>query len=533
MPTLPGRLFLLLASIACMLSLAHAQSSLGTEGGNITSADASLNQSTLHWAGIVGWLNGTPVSDTSNPVSWQDAYNTTVFVNEPNGSYAEHYNISMVLTRLPFKPNLSEISSPAASDFNESGMFSSFSTFAGMNYSIVADSPLHTLCDPCTFGTCYLYGMPFSCPYITLGVNTPMGILKFDNGTHVEPLFVGVIDSLLGYNGSFFDFEYLVPAFDDYYFYLYSQPACNLTVWIDGVQTTTFPDTGVPYEVRVLVTDNQSHPLTGVQVRAAEGNGRNILYPVLRLGRELLGWGQARTDSAGFAAFVLEPTRYNIPDGYGYEAYLEVIDGYDCRANFSISSYSSLTPTYRSSLFNSSYESQVKASSQNMNSLASTASKWISMRKMRVANVTVFSNGTYGALPTLKAGAPNLLNITVYNDTTLAVINATAQMLEANGHVVFVPRQPGKDGYNNTNMFTTNETPVIIPTRYNVDANLTVAVGENGTVFATLPFTVDAVLEDPGAGEADMDDATYISISSALQNINSVLANIAKSLSTV
>jgi|GEM_PF-701625 len=526
-------LVLMLLLLGIVFSQAPGNSSI--EGGNITNASLNVTPE-LHWAAIVGWLNGT-FTDVDYPVSNQNASNSTVFHNDPNGSYAEYFNTSMMVTRIGEKPDLTDIHSPVASDFNESGMFSAFNVFNGTNFSTMLDSPMNTFCNPaCNFMVCNLYQTPFLCPYVTLNPNTRMGVLKFNNGTHEEAVFVGTIESLIGYNGSFFDFEYMVPVFEEYYFYIYKEQDCNITVWIDGVQTTTFPTTGVPYQVEALVTDNTSAPVPGVAITAAEENGRNLLFPILNLGRAMLGLGYQDTNAAGRAFFALQPTRYNIPDSYGYLPYLEVnAGGFYCRQNLSIASYEALTPTYRTSLINDSYASQVKAASQNMNSLASTASKWVTERKMRVANVTVYNNGTYDPLPTLKAGAPNMLNITVRDSVTLNIINATADVLESNGHVVFIPQQPNKDGYNNSNMFITNETPLFIPTRYNTDSNFSIQLTEPPSVapFVTLYFPVDSVLEDPGAGEADMDDATMALISSSLQNINSVLTNIAKSLSTV
>ncbi len=514
-------------------SIAFAQGNATTTGGNITGVDLNVSQPTLKWAAIVGWLNGS-AADIDFPVSLQNVTNASIFTNLPNGSYATYFNASMVVTRLPYKPDTAAISTPVSSDFNESGLFANFTAFTGLNYSEFSDNPFDTFCNPCTYMTCYLGPASFLCPYVVLEPTIRMGILKFFNGTAFEPLFVGSIVNQAGFNGTFFDFEYLVPAFEYYYFYIFKGEECSITVWIDGVQTTTFPNTGVPYYVRAQVLDSGASPLTNVSLRAVEGNGRNIFYPIIELGKKLLGWGEMTTDSAGMVHFALSPTRYNIPDGYGYEAYLEVDEaGYYCRQNLSIADYGSLAPTYRTSLVNDSYSSQVKASVQNMNSLASTASKWIQLRKMRVANVTVYTNGTYTALPTLKAGAPNMLNITAIDHNTLNVVNATSETAESEGFVIFVPGQPDKDLYNNTAIYYTNETPVVIPTRYNNPAVLAVDIYYNSSPVATLVFTVDSTLELPAASEADMDDATYSLISSALQNINSVLINIGKSLSTV
>ncbi len=528
------RLFYAAVIFILLISTAFAQAnSSTTEGGNITEAELNMTGRTEHWAGIVGWLNGTLIYDHSLPVSFEPVNESDIYTNEPNGSYITYYNTSMVVTRLPFRPEFTDMSTPSAADFADGGMFENFTTFAGLNLSRLFDGPLNTFCNPCVFTTCYIYNNPITCPFVVLEASTPMGVLKFSNGTHEEPLFVGAIENLLGYNGTFFDFEYIVPAFEDYYFYLYKEAECNLTIWIDDVETTTFPKTGVPYKVELLVLDNDSLPMENATVRVVEGNGRNIFYPILDAAKTFLGFGEMDTNSSGHALFALIPSRYNIPDSYGYEAYAEASKGsYYCRQNFSIASYGSLSPTYRTSLVNDAYGSQVKSSIQNMNSLASTASKWINLQKMRLANVNVSTNGSYTTpLPTLKAGAPNMINITAYNGSN--VFNATVYSSESDGLIIFVPLQPDKELYNNTGTFYTNESIVVIPTRYNNNANLTLVLSVNGTDFATLVFPIDSILEEPTPAEANMDSTTYALISSALQNINSVLSNVGKSISTV
>ena len=151
----------------------------------------------------------------------------------------------MIVTRLPFKPGSGNISTPVPSDFNETGMFSNFTVFTGFNFSLTDDDPGDTFCSPCVYTSCVVNGTAFLCPYIMLTQNTLIAVLKFDNGTHVEPLFFGIIQSLPGYNGTNFDFEYLVPAEEDYYFYIY-QPNLPPNVTIINPQPITYSTTSVP-----------------------------------------------------------------------------------------------------------------------------------------------------------------------------------------------------------------------------------------------------------------------------------------------
>ncbi|MFH1222017.1 MAG: hypothetical protein V1492_02940 [Candidatus Micrarchaeota archaeon] len=518
-----------------LISVALAQNSWGTEGGNISSIDLN-GTGPGHWAGIVGWPNGVLITDATLPLSERNATNDTIYTNRPNGTYAELFNTSMVITRMPTRPNLSSIQSVTdPNDFNETGIFSNFTAFATMaNYSNYIDSPPNTF-SPWSLMACELYNTPFICPYITLNPSTRMAVLKYVNGSIIEPLFVEIVMNRSGYNDTDFDFQYMVPILEQYYFYTYNQKECNITVWIDDVQTNTFPKTGVPYKVEVLVRDANLAIVPNARLRAVEENGRSIFYPIIEASKKLFGFGEMQTNSSGRALFALEPTRYNIPDSYDYQVYIEVDDSFYCRQNLSIASYGSLSPTYRTSLVNPAYGSQVKASVQNMNALASTASKWVTARKMREKNVTMLSNGTIvndSTLP-LKAGAPNRLNITILDSGTLLPINATLEFHEKNGLVVFSPLQPDKDLYDSRKIFYSNETMMLIPTGYNNNANFTVLVSNNGTPLGEIQFIVDPTVDVPQSSEADMDDQIYAAISASMQNINSVLVNIAKSLSTV
>ena len=158
-------------------------------------------------------------------------------------------------------------------------MFSNFSAFSGISYASIVEDPYETFVGSWATKTCYVYNLPFICPYVILEPNIEMAILKFDNGTHIEPLFIESIINQTGFNGSFFQFEYMVPILEDYKFYIYSKKECNITVWIDGTQTTVFPKTGVPYEVEVLVTDGVS-PISDLRVDAVEENGRDSFLPI-------------------------------------------------------------------------------------------------------------------------------------------------------------------------------------------------------------------------------------------------------------
>ncbi|MCX8200446.1 MAG: hypothetical protein N3G76_03170, partial [Candidatus Micrarchaeota archaeon] len=344
---------------------------LGTRGGNISSSNLSVNQPSVHWAAVVGWMDASVTPDTSKPIGYVKATNATVYTVRINGSFVGQ---SAVLTRLKERPSPGNFQSPVPADFGNGGMFSNFATFAGLDFTKFIESPLYTFCSPaCFYHNCNISGLVIPCPYIVLRPNINMSVLKFNNGTHTEPLFIVTLGPQVGYNTTIFDFQYMMPRSESYYFYVY--PECIIDTYIDGVSTTYFPKTGVPYELRVVVRSPGGGGIPNANVRVSEVNGRNILFPILTRS-SYVQRGYAVADANGQALYAVSPSRYNIPDDYGYEIYVEATSPVYCIKRLNITNYASLSPTYRSSLVSPQYASQVKSSAQNMNALAATATKW-------------------------------------------------------------------------------------------------------------------------------------------------------------
>jgi hypothetical protein len=208
-------LLLIIASLA-----AAAAGNITTEGGNITAANITSPEPASLWAAIVGTLNNTNITDYSVFISSQAVQNASVYYNEPNGTYATLENGTLILTRLGTKPDTANLTTPALADFMPGGMFSNFTMFASLNYSLTPENP-HTTFSPFPLAICVLDTAAIPCPYITTNPNKRMGLLKFDNGTTIEPVFVEMIRNDPGFNGSNFDFQFIVPANETYYFYTY------------------------------------------------------------------------------------------------------------------------------------------------------------------------------------------------------------------------------------------------------------------------------------------------------------------------
>jgi len=500
--------------------------SILTEGGNVTQVDLNVTEfPTSRWAGIVGWMNRSADPDTGLSIHYINIPSSGIYTAWPEGNY---YGLPLIVTRLTEKPEPGYFQTPVASDFQEYGMFWNFTVFNGWNFSWITDSPNATLCNPCVYTTCEIQMLSIPCVYINLAQDFQMKVLKYDNGTVVEPVFICNISNGTGYNLTVFEFEYLVPSKEAYLFYIYPQE-CNITVYIDGVQTTVFPNTANVYDLRAVVRHKNLSFAQNATVYLVEENGRNLLLPLLVPGKKYTEVSAMKTNSTGEVRYAASPTRYNIPDSYGYTLRIVSINPY-CVQDLSIADYSSITPRYRSSLINSDYSSQVKSSVQNMNSLASTTAKWVSQQKTKAHYLNATTSG-HANTSTLKVGAPNKINITLYDGGN--VVEGELKIDEEDGYVVVAPLQPGKIFYSNNATFSTSEEFTIIPTRYNNNANFTIKVFYNYSNVANVTFTYDELLEGPQPSDPTMDPATHSAFSAGLQNINIVLINMGRSISTV
>ncbi|MEM4194765.1 MAG: hypothetical protein QXY05_00485 [Candidatus Anstonellales archaeon] len=511
--------------IGFMFLLPSLSAQVITEGGNVTEVNLNVTEfPTSRWAGIVGWMNHSATPNPDLSIYDINIPSSGIYTAWPDGNY---YDMPLIVTRLSVKPDPAYFQTPVLSDFLEYGMFWNFTVFNGWSFSI-ADSPNATLCNPCTYTTCEILYFSIPCVYINLAQDFQMKVLKFSNGTDVEPIFICNISNGTGYNGTVYEFEYLVPAKEIYSFYIYPQE-CNITVYIDGVQTTVFPNTANVYDLRAVVRHRNLSIAQNATVYLVEENGRNILLPILGLGKEYEEVSAMKTNSTGEVRYAAAPTRYNIPDSYGYRIYLLSLDPY-CIQNLSIADYSSISPRYRSSLIDNSYSSQVKSSVQNMNALASTTTKWITQQKTKEHYINATTSG-YANTSTLKVGAPNKINITLRDGGN--IVEGELRISDSDGYIIVAPLQPEKIFYSNNATFSTYEEFTIIPTRYNNNANFTIKVFYNYMNVANVTFTYDELLEDPQPSDPTMDPATHSAFSAGIQNINIVLINMGRSISTV
>jgi hypothetical protein len=257
-----GVLFALL-----IISILHCTLDISTEGGNVTCVALNQTSPTQYWAGIAGWMNTSVSPDLSYPVMVYLPYNTTIYTSYANGSVSGY---TMLSTRLASKPDLSSISSPNASDFSSTGMFSNFSIFSGTNFSTFIDSPLNTFANPFATIPCSLGNASFSCAYVFLTQNSFLGVLKYSDATQSEPVFLSYINPRQGYNGSMFDFQFMLPANELYFFYVYEEEAITAILY-SPISTT--------YSVSTILVNYSAFPASSLDSCWYSLDGANYSLP--------------------------------------------------------------------------------------------------------------------------------------------------------------------------------------------------------------------------------------------------------------
>jgi hypothetical protein len=229
-----------------LLAFAHADGNITNEGGNVTYVDVSQPVQTTYWSGLVGWMDNSTSPDFNYPVLIHSPQNSSILTAYPNGSVS---NYTLLLARLPYKPNVSALSSPTAWDFNSSGMFSNFSLFAGQDFGNFLDSPIYTFASPLAGLPCRVGDSSFTCAHVLLEQESFLGVLKYSNSTHSEPVFISYIDPRQGYNGSSFDFQFMLPANETYYLYVYPEQELNVTLFSPDSTTYFEPSITLNYSI--------------------------------------------------------------------------------------------------------------------------------------------------------------------------------------------------------------------------------------------------------------------------------------------
>ena len=221
------------------------------------------------------------------------------------------------------------------------------------------------------------------------------------------------------------------------------QPACNLTVLINGAQVSNFTNAGEPYNVTVLV-DQGGSPINAY-VAIEESNGYSIfVMPQFQESNISVGMrGETSTGADGIVSFTAVPT-----GGMGINS--EAIGSY----NITVRAYIDEVECNNTSLevtYPNLPEPSGKVSPPNIENIRYFKDKvaiaylrikdWLAAGGGEIVNLTVWmNNGSYESsidLSNLTAGKPYGFNVRVLYDSD-PVANAEVCFVERNGFPPFI-----------------------------------------------------------------------------------------------
>ncbi len=540
MTSIKKKLVWIFAILLFLGAISYAE--IYVRSGHISVATIYGEMDTQRWGGIIATFSGYQ-DETNTPVGTYSFSSSPEIVSMvfPGSNFKDnkHYLLAMS-ENLEF--NLTKVRNITASDLEEFGLFNSasFPVFHP-NYNDWSDNPKKTF---------YLYGadvviagIHYTAYYTYTKNNIPEYLLKYEvNSSYSIPMFLVKIDDYTCYDSSSCEAQLILPLQKTYYFYIVSKEVpVRLDVWIDGIQTLSFTQTALPYNLTVRATHLYTgDPLNGTDVVVFEDNGNNIFVPKFLSGKIGRGMSHALTDENGFAEFIVVPTKYtDVPDDYSIGVGVFTDDIYvSRRKNLTVISYTSLEKI-KKRVSPTNLGDNVKTTVNSMIQIISTLYKWANVEQRAYKyRITIYTNGSYQIMnltdflyydsAVLKTGAPNLLYIDIKNpDGTPA--NAYGMFEEKKGYLILSPTNNPPVVSQNEHVkryfkINSGEQILITPTKYGlVNSNITLKIyDETSDNFLTeMVFPIDNTLDTTG-GSFYSDDSLKTIVNAMYQVISTV-----------
>ncbi len=407
--------------------------------------------------------------------------------------------------------NITEADLKAHGVFNES-IFHVF--YPG--YATIHDAPNKTFT---VKGILRLFGKVYEVMNAVLADGRNVSVIGYMKATGEEiPIIVADPKTTTCFNGSICTFELLLPTRiegtdPEKYLYLYVVPkyVYNITVYVDGVESTEIPHVGLPYVVTVKVTDKTSGlPVEGVTVAVEELFGQNppVPYAPSAILMRHLAYGQ--TNSSGMISFVVTPTAYGASEKYLLR--ISILSSASLKkiksVNMTIADAGNLY-YMKKKPFTGSELNDMKATVNSLMSVVDAQFRWANQqRQARRWDVVVYTNGSYfPELPVpAKTGAFTIVRITLKTPDGY-IIDGNVTIEEYDGLLILNPEYDTsplgfKRKYAQV-IAKTGQDFIISPTHYPPATSTTwkLSVYYGDTEVAEIPVTVDGDLNiDPSWG---------------------------------
>lgn len=499
-----------------------------------------------NWVGLKVINDGTPLSESQFPFTSISLPNSAILETSFPGynlKGGEYYYGSMLSSSF----NLMNVKNVTSNDLEANQLFnvSDFPQFYSTNYDDISDNPKKTFC--CNIENVSLGGINHTGFSLVLNNNVKYYVLKYSDGNVTTPLFLSTFENAICYNSTNCVSEFLIPKSPkDYNFYLLGKyESYDYDIWIDGVETSTFSQTALPYNLTVLVKNIYSGlPVPNVPLLVGEDAGQNLFIPYTLSGYVSEAYAVGQTDTNGYETFLVAPTVY--PSITNYDIYLAVLrDEFKIsKESLNVNSKDALI-TQKKSFSPSRLLDNAVASVNAMNQINSFLYTWSSQRvealKFKIDyNVGAGTFTTYDLQNSLitphsitaKTGAPNVFTITVSNTGAQSPTSFTAKVKESNGYLIMNPytdnsplTQTQRTHLQEVNM---NQEFIITPTSLGfVSGNISIdIINSLGNVIGTYNVTVDPSLNIVNSGTYYNNDL----LKTIVNAMNQVLDSLYKSL---
>ncbi len=517
--------------------------------GGINRAGLYTEVTTQKWGGFTGVIKPGTMSETTDPIFIYSAVAGTVDeinISASNLDDNRHYIAALVEyggIDSTYSINVSKIANVTRDDLNSTGLFRQavFPVFHP-NYDMLSDNPNATFC--CENESVMISGVWYNAFKITLNNNVPLYLLKYRySSTDSLPLFVVPLSSSYTcYTGSSCGYEFILPDGETYNVYILpKEPAYDTKIWVDSVETTQVPNTGIPYNITVYVYNKYTlAPAPDKDVIIFEQEGNNIFSPFKPASSEFDVGTIGTTDSNGMVQFIISPTVtqteesvYHLKVGlYWGEDYISNVKNLTVVDTALVGGKKSFSP---SSILDNS-----KAAVVAMIQIEDSVYKWALDGKANSYIVYAYTDGTYQIFNqtdlsyysrgVLNTGGVNKLTV-VLKDTSGSEVPGYVNPKEEGGYLIMNPTYDPpvigyKDHLNIVRNITTGASNafVVVPSRYSVaNSNFTLEVYKaDGTKVVDIPFDIDKDTAVPSNAFSYQNDEMKSKITKTIQVINTL-----------
>lgn len=505
------KIILLIVLVMTLLSNLVLAQSIGLEAGHSYYVELDAAMNSINWAGVEVISNSVTLSESRFPITTPMTLATPVVWKPgfPGYNFADdhHYYAAM----FPNEFDLNNLYDASPIDFMSGGIFDSVSYPQFYpDYTGKSDAPDKTFL---TSDIIMIGGQNFTSYKTTIVQNIDLHVLKYEESPGIFiPIFLVKLEPATCLSGTPCLGEFLLPTSSrEYNFYALSDlPQYSYRIWIDGIETTYFPQTGLPHELTFEVTNIFTDaPEQNAKIFVAEDDGQNLFLPYRLNGYVTETYSVGNTDSSGLETFIVTPTKYG--EITAYQMHYGVFFGSAVTSPGELNITSSDTLLQQKKTFTQpGLINNLKVAVNGMNSIADYVYRWADSNTALVWEIdydigtglfTTYNDGTPSPI-VLKTGAVNAIEFDVKSGAA-SLPGYTIRIKESDGYLIMNP-------YTGSTPLTEKErvhyqevtSPIqliITPTKYNdVSSTITVEViNPSMQVIGTHTFTIDANLENP------------------------------------